>query len=120
MKMSMETTSRLFSGMDPTTRAFLEKINAMRGPQLYEMSPEEARNALSKVQAIDVPKLSADVEEKKIPGGPKGLISIRIIRPKGSTETLPVVMYFHGGGWVLGDFINFDRLLRGIANHANA
>jgi len=106
--------------MEPTTRAFLEKINAMRGPQLYEMSAEDARKTLNKVQAIDVPKLSADVEEKKIPGGPKGQIPIRIIRPKGSTETLPVIVYFHGGGWVLGDFSTFDRLARAIANGANA
>ena len=120
MKISMKTTSRLFGGMEPTTRAFLEKINAMRGPQLYEMSAEDARKTLNKVQAIDVPKLSADVEEKKIPGGPKGQIPIRIIRPKGSTETLPVIVYFHGGGLVLGDFSTFDRLARAIANGANA
>jgi hypothetical protein len=53
-------------------------------------------------------------------GGPKGEISIRIVRPKDNAELLPVVMYFHGGGWVLNDKESFDRLLREIANGAGA
>ena len=42
------------------------------------------------------------------------------MRPKGSTGALPVVMYFHGGGWVLGDVETHDRLIREIANGAHA
>jgi acetyl esterase/lipase len=45
----------------------------------------------------------ADIENRTVPGGPNGSnISINIVRPEGSNETLlHVVMYFHGGGWVL-------------------
>ena len=42
------------------------------------------------------------------------------MRPKGVDELLPVVMYFHGGGWVLGDKNTHDRLIREIANGSNA
>jgi acetyl esterase len=118
--MSMETTGELSRVIEPTTRAFLEKINAMKGPKLYEMSAEEARASLLPIQDIPVTKMPADIEDTAIAGGPKGRINVRIVRPKGSTGTLPAVMYFHGGGWVLGDYDLYDRLLRELANRANA
>jgi acetyl esterase len=40
---------------------------------------------------------------------------VRIIRPKNSERVLPVIMHFHGGGWVLGDVNTHDRLIREIA-----
>ena len=63
----------------------------------------------------------ADIENRTIPGGPNGSnISINIVRPQGSNGTLlPVVMYFHGGGWVLGGFDTHERLVRELANKAN-
>jgi acetyl esterase len=42
-------------------------------------------------------------------------VPIRIVRPAGTAEVLPVVMYFHGGGWILGDRDTHDRLIREIA-----
>ena len=65
--------------------------------------------------------ISAEIENKTIPGGPNGEISIQIVKPQGSgNETLPVVMYTHGGGWVLGGFDTHERLLRELANGAHA
>ncbi|MGB8232837.1 MAG: alpha/beta hydrolase, partial [Methanobacterium sp.] len=72
------------------------------------------------VQDIDVNKLPADIEDRDIPGGPSGNVSIRIVKPKGVDELLPVIMYFHGGGWVLGDKNTHDRLIREIAKGSNA
>ena len=106
--------------LEPTTRAFLEKINKQGGTPIYELSPKDARNVLSDLQAAEVAKLPADIEDLNIPVGPEGQVSIRIIRPKGNREILPVVMYFHGGGWVLGGKDTHDRLVREIANGANA
>ena len=106
--------------LEPTTRAFLEKINKQDGTPIYELSPKDARNVLSGLQAAEVAKLPADIEDLNIPVGPEGQVSIRIIRPKGNREILPVVMYFHGGGWVLGGKDTHDRLVREIANGANA
>lgn len=117
--MSTETIGVLTRGIEPTTRAFLEKINAMRGPQVYEMSVEDARRTLSELQASTaVAKIPADIEEMDIPGGPTEKVHVHIIRPKGSTEMLPVTMYYHGAGWVLGGFDTHERLVRELSNKA--
>jgi len=52
--------------------------------------------------------------------GPGGPIPVRIYRPLGSApaEVLPVLMYFHGGGWVFGNLDSHDRLCRSLANRA--
>jgi acetyl esterase len=47
--------------------------------------------------------------------GPKGTVHVRIVRPKNTAEIIPVVMFFHGGGWVAGDADTHDRLIREIA-----
>ena len=104
--------------IEPTTRAFLEEFN--RAPLPYTLSVEEACKAFSDLHAVDVVKLPADVNDLQIPDGPKGQVLIRIIRPKGTTEALPVIMFFHGGGWVFGDKDVFDPLVREIANGSNA
>ncbi len=106
---------------DPGTQAFIAKLAAGGGPPLYTLSPTDARAVLTSVQAsVAVTKLPADIEDRMIPGGPTGEVSIRIVRPQGTTGALPVVMYFHGGGWILGDKETHDRLVREIANGAQA
>ncbi len=62
----------------------------------------------------------AEVEDRSIPGGPRGKIALRIARPRGGVGALPVVMYFHGGGWTLGDEGTHERLIREIADGAKA
>lgn len=113
---------KLSPHLEPETRRFLEQVNAQGGKPLYELSPEDARKVLSGLQAgKDVEKLPADIEDHTLPGGPddKG-VSIRIVRPRGRTEPLPVIMHFHGGGWVLGGKDTHDRLVRELANGAQA
>jgi acetyl esterase/lipase len=106
--------------LEPATRAFVENVNKQGGTPIYELSPKGARQVLSDLQAAEVTKLPADLEDLTIQAGPEGQVSIRIVRPKGSKENLPAVMYFHGGGWVLGGKDTHDRLVREIANGANA
>lgn len=118
--MSMEIMGRL-SGFDPAVRAFLERINALRGPPVYKMPPVQARHVLSDLQAsAGVPLMPADIREIDIPGGPTGRVRVHIVRPQGSEEALPVTMYYHGGGWVLGGFDTHERLVRELANKANS
>jgi len=112
--------SKLSNGIEPSIKSFLEYQNSQEGPQIYELSVKEAREVLLSVQKIDVNILPADIEDLNISGGPNGNVSIRIVRPKGIDNILPVVMYFHGGGWVLGDKNTHDRLIREIANGSNA
>lgn len=106
--------------VEPIAQAFLDALAAKGGPQLYELSVEDARGMLSGAQSGEVAKLPANIEDGAIPGGPKGNIAVRIVRPEGNTGALPVVIYFHGGGWVLGDKETHDRLIREIAIGANA
>ncbi|HXX98930.1 MAG TPA: alpha/beta hydrolase [Candidatus Bathyarchaeia archaeon] len=110
------------TGLEKNTKAFLDSLQQKGGPPIYTLTPEKARAVLSEIQAsTPVKKLSAIIENRTIPGGPGGKeISITIVRPANSNnQTLPVAMYFHGGGWVLGGFDTHERLVRELANKAN-
>ena len=104
-------------GIEPTTKAFIESLT---GPAVYEMSPEKARAFLIKAQAGPVDAPAVDIEDRVIPTGPEGTVSIRIVRPQGDTSKLPVIMYFHGAGWVMGGKDTHDRLVKNIAHGAHA
>ena len=106
--------------LEPTTQAFVDSLAAQGGKPLYELSYADARKILEDLQAKDVKKLPANIEEKIFPVGPTGEVSVRIYRPSGAKGTLPVVMYFHGGGWILGSKNTHDRLLRDLVNGTNA
>jgi acetyl esterase len=108
------------TGLEKNTKAFLDGLQQKGGPPT--LSPEKARAVLSELQAsIPVKKLPAIIENRTIPGGPGGKgVSITIVRPANSnSQTLPVAMYFHGGGWVGGGFDTHERLVRELANKAN-
>lgn len=112
-----------FTGVEQKTRVFLESLRQASGPPLYKLSPERARAVLSGLQAsIPVKKLPADIENRTILGGPNGTeVSIQIVRPpNNNNKTFPTIMYFHGGGWVLGGFDTHERLVREIAIGAHA
>lgn len=104
----------------PAVQSFLDELAEKGGPPLNELQPEEARKVLRALQSGNVAKLPADIEDRTLPVGPTGKVSIRIVRPRGAKGTLPGVMYFHGGGWILGDQDTHDRLAREIANGARA
>jgi len=106
--------------LEPIAQAFLDALAANGGPQIHELSLEDAREVLTSAQSGKIARPPADIEDRSIPVGPASIVSIRIVRPKDSTGMLPVVMYFHGGGWVLGDKDTHDRLIREIATGAGA
>ncbi|MET8781111.1 alpha/beta hydrolase [Streptomyces sp. NPDC004589] len=88
-------------------------------PFLYELGPEGARKVLADLQAAPVEKPAA--EEKWITVSAEvGDVPVRIVKPVGSTGMLPVVLYMHGGGWVIGDAGTHDRLVRELAVGVNA
>lgn len=112
-----------YSELELNTRAFLDNLRQKGGQPIYALSSYDARAVLSGLQAsIPIKKLPAVIENRTISGGPSGRdISITIVRPENSSnETLPVVMFFHGGGWILGGFDTHERLVRELANNANA
>lgn len=106
--------------LEPGTAAFIEERAVHSGTPIYQLSVEDARAVLSEVQEGNVEKLPVEIDDRMIPGVDGRKISIRILRPQNGMSILPVVMYFHGGGWVLGDKDTHDRLVREIANGANA
>ena len=115
-------SSTLFSEVEHDARALLTDLQKKGGPPIYTMSPDQARGVLSGLQVSSpVQKLAADVDNRTIPGGSNSKdISITIVRPQNSrNDTLPVVVFTHGGGWVLGGFDTHERLVREIANKAN-
>lgn len=100
--------------VEKDTREFLKAVHGGNGPQIYELSIEDARNVLINAQTGDYTKLPVSIEEKVITENGRQ-VSIRIVKPEGSTEKLPVLMYFHGGGWILGNSFTHDRLIRELA-----
>jgi acetyl esterase len=106
--------------LEGKTQAFVDALSAQGGKPIYELSYGDARKVLEDAQAGKVTTLPADVEDTVLPVGPTGEVSVRIYRPKGAKGALPVVMYFHGGGWVLGSRNTHDRLLRDLVNGSHA
>ncbi|HMF72622.1 MAG TPA: alpha/beta hydrolase [Flavitalea sp.] len=96
------------------TKAFLKALNSGGGKPMEQMSPAEARAVLEGAQkSVEVDLSGIDVSEKSIVQD--GLtVKLYIVRPSGSTEALPVFMFFHGGGWVLGDFPTHKRFVRDL------
>ncbi|MGH2685359.1 MAG: alpha/beta hydrolase, partial [Actinomycetota bacterium] len=83
-------------------------------PFLYELTPAEARKVLDDVQAAPIDKL--DVEDRWITVAAEvGDVRVRIVRPPDAEGPLPVILYMHGGGWVLGNADTHDRLVRELA-----
>ncbi len=90
-----------------------------RPPFLYEMEPTAARKVLDDLQAAPIEKLPVDEEWITVPA-PAGGVRVRLVRPRGTSGALPVVVYMHGGGWVLGNAATHDRLVRELAVGARA
>jgi acetyl esterase len=67
-----------------------------------------------------VSKLPVDMEDLILDDGPRGQVSLRILRPPHVLATLPVIVYIHGAGWVFGNKQTHDRLLRELAVGAGA
>lgn len=100
--------------LHPQCKSFLDSIAASGGRPLYELSPAEARaNALPPELAGPEQPVHA-VENRRIPGD-GGLIPVRIYRPSPASP-LPALVFFHGGGFVLGGLDSTDRTCRALAN----
>jgi acetyl esterase/lipase len=87
---------------------------------MEQMTPAEARAALVGAQSsvkVELPK--ADVAERIISSDGQ-TVKLVVVRPAGVTGTLPAFMFFHGGGWVLGDFSTHERLVRDLVTGSGA
>jgi acetyl esterase len=101
--------------LDPQARAVLDQMAEAGGPPINELSVNEARQASAALAAMQgLPELVAIVEDRTLLG-PGGVIPVRIYVPCGKGP-FPVLLYFHGGGWVIGDIESSDGLCRILTN----
>lgn len=102
------------------TRKFLAALNSGDGKPLETLSPSEARLVLVGAQE-SVTHDYSDIEESEKTITQDGQsVKIHIVKPKGAKDGLPVFMFFHGGGWVLGDYPTHKRLVRDLVVSSGA
>jgi acetyl esterase/lipase len=105
---------------DRVTSGFLQQLNGGTGPAINTLPPAQARQVLIDAQngvkvdlsGIDISKRTIEQDGISVP--------VTIVRPQGASGTLPVFMFFHGGGWILGDFQTHERLVRDLVVQAGA
>ena len=109
--------------LDPQARHALDLAAAAGRPAVETLSPEEARRHYKEGRAAVVPPPApvALVENLTIPG-PGGPIPVRHFRPAGTAAgaILPALIWYHGGGWVMGDLDTHEGICRALANAAGA
>jgi acetyl esterase/lipase len=103
--------------LEPAAQALADATS--KPPFLYELDYADARKVLEDLQAGPVAKLPIDEEWLTVPAA-VGDARVRLIRPQGTEDVLPVIVYMHGGGWVLGNAATHDRLVRELAVGAGA
>ncbi len=104
--------------LEPAAQQFADAT--ANPPFLFDLGPEKGREAVDQVQSGEIAKPEVGVSETTVPGGPTGEVSIRILRSRGTSGPLPVIVYLHGAGWVFGNAHTHDRLVRELAVGANA
>jgi acetyl esterase len=100
--------------LSPGTKEFLKALNSPAPPELEKLPPLQAREVLVGAQAsVNVDYSGIDESEKTI-NADGYEIKLNIVRPAGAAEKLPVFIFIHGGGWVLGDYPTHRRLVRDL------
>lgn len=103
--------------LEPAAQEFAEATS--KPPFIYELGPDGARKVLDDLQSAPVPMPDVDDTWITVPSE-AGDVRVRIVKPVGASGMLPVVLYVHGGGWVLGNAGTHDRLVRELATGAGA
>ena len=106
--------------LEQTTQQFIDSLKG--STPINQLPYEKARQVLIDTQTKGNTTMpDADVKEVILKVGPTGEVKVYTVRPAGNKgESLPGVVYFHGGGWVLGNFATHERLMRDLATQANA
>jgi acetyl esterase len=105
--------------LDPQAKAVIELAIKAGRPPYHTLSPKDARQLFLETRPFSTPAAPAiGVVRNLAAEGPTGRIPLRLYRPAGVPDAtrLPVYVYFHGGGWVIGDLESHDQLCRALAN----
>jgi acetyl esterase/lipase len=108
--LDVATDPRLSRGV----KAFLNALNSAGGPPLETLPPLEAREVLVNAQASVPVDLSGIEESEKTITADGYTIKLNVVRPEGVKGKLPVFIFIHGGGWVLGDYPTHKRMVRDL------
>ena len=101
-------------------RQFLEALNSSGAKPIEQLSPQDARQVLTDAQnSVHVDLSGIETSEKVIDVDGREL-KLYIVKPAGAATKLPVFMFFHGGGWVLGDYPTHERLVRDLVVESGA
>jgi len=107
--------------LDPDTLTVLDMMRAAGRPPFERLTPDEARAAYAATRAAlqPDPEEVAEIRDLSVPG-PLGDIPLRSYRPAGTgaEQVLPALVYYHGGGWLLGGLDSHDVICRRLANLA--
>jgi acetyl esterase len=102
--------------LDPQAKAYLEIFNQL--PALHKMEAQAVRNLFAEAPPVEVELAPlSKIEDRRIPVRGSEDIIIRIYTPEGEGP-FPIFVYYHGGGWVIGDLETSDASCRMIANRA--
>jgi acetyl esterase len=101
--------------LDPQARTLLDQIEAMGTPPMSEQTPDEARAGFLLLASIaGAAEEPVPTEDRSVPGFDGNDIPVRVYRPQ-SDAPLPIVVYFHGGGFVIGDIVTHDTTCQRLA-----
>ena len=106
--------------IDPQVQAVLEMVIKSGRPAYNTLSPKEARQLFRETRPPSTPTPPEIGEVKNLVTDGPHQVPVRTYRPKGvaATTALPALVYFHGGGWVIGDLDTHDVLCRFLAAEA--
>jgi acetyl esterase len=103
--------------LDPQMRAYLDQMAALNSTPMHNFPPEMVRQGmLLELANASEPEPVAHIENQVI-AGPQGEIPIRIYTPTGDGP-FPLLVFFHGGGWVIGNLDTHDNVCRNLTNAA--
>ena len=105
--------------LHPQAQALLRTMKERGVPPIHTVTPPQAREAYVMRRSLTQPKPPEVALVRELQAdGPNGPVPLRLYRPIGSEAAalLPVLVYFHGGGWVIGDLDSHDTVCRELAN----
>jgi acetyl esterase len=116
--------------LDPQAQEIVDAYAAFGAPPFEILEPDDARSrpmlaeAVQRVAAdrdVAFPQPIGSVEDLVVPDAAGGQMRLRVYRPDGAGDTpLPMIMWIHGGGWVLADVDAYDASCRGLCAQAGA
>ncbi|MBS0472530.1 MAG: alpha/beta hydrolase [Proteobacteria bacterium] len=107
--------------LDPLVKAFLDQMKAMGGPKMSEVGADIARQTFNAMMQMVGPKdVPVGKTENIMVPGAGGEIPVRVYSPVAAGgEAMPALVYYHGGGFVIGNIDSHDGLCRMMANEGN-